>query len=233
MKKILILAILCASVGAHAGIAYDNTTTYTGFGYGAGGTISVGGILTTNMVLDDLTLAAGSAGQTLTTLKFSTVNFNALATTARMRLRFYNSDGASGGPGTQFAAVSFAATAIAPGATVWSSDFTSFGFVLPSNKIWTGVFFDNSGAANTTATELNNLGQAIFDPPTVGSSADTMFVTTTPSSFLANNPAGNFSNFGGNPHANFGWQLNSVPEPCTMIAAGLGLVAVVRRRKKA
>lgn len=233
-KQLLLLS--CAAVAglAHAGLAYDNTTSFSGFAAVAGGTTSVSGVLTTNMILDELTLDPTAAGQTLGVIKFTTANLNTSAVTARMRLRFFLQDGAGGAPGTALGGFSFAATSIASGVTLWTADVTANNFLLPSNKIWAGVFFDNSGAANTTAAQLDNMGQGLYNPPTVGSSADKDFVTSTPSSFLANNPAGTARNspFSANPVANYGWQINTVPEPASIVALGLGLAAFTRRRRK-
>lgn len=235
MKKLSILLALSAiGAFAHAGLVYDNTTSFSGFATTGGGTTAVSGILTTNMILDELNLTGWTAGDKLGVFKFTTANFNTGPTTARMRVRFFLQDGAGGAPGTALGGFSFAATAIASGVTVWSADVTANNFAITADKIWAGVFFDNNGAAATTAAELNNLGQAMYGPPTVGTSADMDFLTSTPSSFLANNPAGALRNspFAGNPAANYGWQINTVPEPASMIALAAGLGALARKRRK-
>lgn len=141
---------------------------------------------------------------------------------------------AGGALGTALGGFSFAATAIASGVTTWTADGTANNFAITSEKIWAAVFFGNGGAAATTAAELNNLGQAKFGPPAVGISADKDILTSTPSSFLANSPDDSLRNspFSGNPAANYGWQINTVPEPASMIAMAAGLAALARKRRK-
>ncbi|MBS1713671.1 MAG: PEP-CTERM sorting domain-containing protein [Armatimonadetes bacterium] len=231
MKKVLILASVAISVGANAQLVYDNTTSFMSSAFAAGGTTSVSGVLTTNIVLDDLNMTG--SGQ-LGAIKFAIANLNTSATTARMRLRFFQTDGTGGGPGTALGGVTFAATSIGTGVTLYSADLTANNIVLPSANLWVGFFFDNSGASGTTAAQLDKLGMGLYGPPTVGTSADKMFVSSTPGSFLSNNPAGTVFNspFGGNPAANFGMQFNVVPEPFSMLALGAGTVALARKRRK-
>lgn len=231
MRKLAILGLVVVAAGAQAQLIYDNTTTFSGFGVTSGGTTSVGGILTTNIILDDV--QATGSGQ-LGLIKWSVANFNTTATTARMRIRWFADDGAGGAPGTALGGFSFAASSIATGISVYSADLTASNFVLTSSHFYFGVFFDNSGASATTATQLNNLGQGLFDAPTVGSSADKDFLSSAPSSFLANNPAGTLrtSPFGANPNANYGNQFNVVPEPASMLALGTAVAALVAKRRK-
>jgi len=231
MKRVLLFSLAAASVCANAQLVYDNTSSFMSAAYAPGGTTSVSGVLTTNILLDDLNMT--SAGQ-LGAIKFAIANLNTAAVTARMRLRFFQMDGAGGAPGTALGGVSFAATSISSGVTMYSADLTANNIVLPASNLWVGFFFDNSGASGTTAAQLNNLGMGLFGPPTVGTSADKMFVSSAPSSFLSNNPGGSVFNspFGGNPAANFGMQFNVVPEPFSMVALGAGIVALARKRRK-
>ena len=113
--------------------------------------------------------------------------------------------------------------------------FHPTGVNVPSGTFWIGLTFDNnSGATGATDVQLNNLGMALFNPPTVGTSADTLFSTTAAGDFLVNNPAGSQFNFSGNPPANAFFGITVlVPEPSSFALAGLGAAALMifRRRK--
>src|SRR5262249_16854906 len=114
-----------------------------------------------------------------------------------------------------FSAISFAAN------TGSSFFFHPTGVNVPSGTFWIGLTFDNNaGATGATDTELDNLGMALFDPPTVGTSTDNAFETTAAGGFLVNNPAGPTFNLGGSPPANFffGVSVLSFP-PITLTPA--------------
>jgi len=110
---------------------------------------------------------------------------------------------------------------------------------MPGGTFWAGMTFDdNFGATGATLTQLDNLGMALFNSPTAGSSADAFFATTSAGSFTASNPAGGISHFGGSPPANFGFgfSVDVVPESTTGTAVALcGLVGLMlfRRRMQA
>ena len=239
MKKLSLLLALSAIAGAaNAQLvpAYDNTTTFAGSGYVNGGATATSAI--TTLVADDINFAAGSAGLGVRSFTFSVANFDTATFTARPRVRFYAADGTGGAPGTFIAGFSFNPISFAPGVgPVNTADFGAAtpAFTIPTNlKIWAGITFDNVGAT-ATAANLNNLGQGLYNPPTVGTSADQFFQTSASGSFLVNNPAGSVFNapFAGTT-ANFGWTFNvqAVPEPSAFAALGLGVVAVLRRRSK-
>lgn len=85
---------------------------------------------------------------------------------------------------------------------------------------WIGVEYENA----TTADDLplfagdGAVGQLIFGPPTKGSSQD----------FIADHQ-GIFS-FGGNPPANFGYELTTqVPEPLSVVMLAMGMILIRRR----
>jgi hypothetical protein len=215
------------------GPGYSNKTNFTGFGAANGGaTVTTTG---TVAVMDDLNFDAGSGavGQNLGILYFSV--FNGDATTdinARVRVRFFDTTGTGGGPGVNTLAVSFNPITFTHGqVTVFSSDFSTFNFVLPSS-MWAAEFFDGASGATATVAQLNELGQGLFNPPTVGTSQDRDFVTTAAGA-PGSNPAGTIrtSPFGGNPAANYGWEFNPVPEPASMAVLGIGALALIRRRR--
>jgi hypothetical protein len=223
-------------------VTYDNVTNFTGFGYANGGAANLAGNTITTLVADDITPAGSLGGQDITRFYFSVVNFNAAAVTARARVRFWNADGTAGAPGSYYSnpgAIGFTFNPILFGASsvsVFYTDLAANTFKMPSGTFWAGITFDNNtGGTGITAAQLNNLGQGIFDPPVVGSSADVAFQTTAAGSFFTiANPAGQLFNFGGQPKANFGWRFEAVPEPSTYVAIATGLFGVLglRRRRR-
>lgn len=194
--------------------AYANVTNFLGSAFANGGAAVLSGNAITRLVADDLVPAGGFGGLNVAGFSFSVANFGASATTARARVRFYLPDGAGGGPGTYFTGFSFNPIAFPVGVTLYSTTLAGQ-MTMPAGAFWAGMTFDNNtGGTGATAAQLDLLGQGIFDPPTVGSSADNMFVTTAAGSFTTSNPAGAFSNFGGNPPASFGWKFDAdLPVP--------------------
>lgn len=214
-----------------ANALYSNVTTFSGFGTTAGGSTASPTVLVTNQIADDINLPVGG---TVASYKFSVANFNSAATTARMRVRFYDSTGAGGGPGAILSAISFSPIAIPSGVTTFNTGpLLANQFPVPSGNLWASIFFDNSGASGTTATALDGLGLGTFNPVDLGSSLDRHF--TSP---VANQPYNgshpgtiSVSPFAGNPVANYGFELVAIPEPTTSLLAGAGLALLVRRRK--
>ena len=238
MKLKLTFAILVAgllSASAQELFIYRDLDTTGGQFFANGGAAVVGGNTITRLVADDITPLGGYSGQAISNIYFSVVNANGVAVSARPRLRMWGSDGAGGGPGTFIAGFTFNAISFAANSGS-SFFFHPTGVNVPSGTFWMGLTFDNnSGATGATAAQLNNLGMALFDPPSIGTSADTAFETTAAGDFLVNNPAGSSFNFGGNPPANFffGVSVVGVPEPSTIALAvlGLGGLMLFRRRR--
>jgi hypothetical protein len=202
--------------------------------YANSGAALVGANTITRLVADDITPLSGYAGQAIDNLYFSVVNANAVAVSARPRLRMWDADGAGGLPGTFVAGFTF--NAISFGANSASSYFFHpTGVNVPTGTFWIGLTFDNnSGATGATDVQLNNLGMALFNPPTIGASTDNAFQTTAAGDFLVNNPAGATFNLGGNPSANFffGVSVTQVPEPATLLLGGLGFVGLLLFRRR-
>ena len=232
-----------ASAQAANVVLYSDTTNFTGFATANGGAALISGLNTTKLIADDLTFSASSAGQSVLQFSFPVANLSAAAITARPRIRFYKDDN-SGAPGTYITGYSFTAFSIAPGVSTFFTTLPVGSFVLPTvapgaatETIWAGITYDNSGASTTTNAQLNNLGVGTFDPPTVGSSKASAFITSAASTGLASNPAGASFTLT-SAAASFSWELQvgaaAVPEPgavALLMGFGVSGAALLRRRK--
>ncbi len=206
--------------------AYSNITAFTGQALPQGPAQNQAGNIITRLVADDLNFARG-AGQEVVQFTFSVANFNTVQVAARPRARFWFPDGAGGGPGTYYngsnppANVGFTFNPVTfnPNSVVLLTATLAPGqMLIPGQTLWAGLTFDNNtGATGATQAQMSNLGQGIFDPPTVGHSQDRFFITAIAGSFFGtNNPAGNIQNLGGNPVANFGWEFQWKSPPVTI-----------------
>jgi hypothetical protein len=195
--------------------AYSNITTFTGSVFNNGGTANQGGNLITRLVADDLVPNPIYGGVDVVSFTFAVANLNGVQVSFRPRVRFWFADGVLGAPGTYYnipGPIGFTFNAIALGAGTVTLLTASLGpgvFSMPGVPFWAGITFDNNlGATGATLAQMDLLGVGLFDPPTVGSSADLMFQTTAAGSFFApNNPAGGTFNFGGTPVASVGWDF--------------------------
>jgi hypothetical protein len=213
---------------AYPGAAYSNVDNFSGASFVAGGAANQAGNTITRLAADDITPAAGFSGSNISRITFSVANLNSANVSARARVRFYNGDGTGGAPGTVLAGFSFNPISFAPGVSLFFFN-PGAAFNIPSGTFWAGMTFDdNTGATGATAAQLNNLGQGVFNPPVIGSSADQIFVTTGAGSFLAANPAGATQTIPGSV-ANLGWEF--VPAPGTLALLGLGGLMAARRRR--
>lgn len=212
-------------------IQYSNVTNYGGIGFWSSSTQSSGGNIISAFAADDVFFANAGAFQ-ISELRFSVFNFNAENVTARPILRFFDNNGTSGGPGTYLGGFELAAATFTGGGatSLFSVDLSGGPAIFTDGSLWAGIAFDNNfGATGATAVQLENLGQGLFSPPTVGSSTDRFFVSNELGNFTGNHPDGGFLDFSGFIPADFGWQFstfNPVPEPSAMLlvgAVGLGV----------
>lgn len=216
------LACSAGQVGAQVVTVYSNVTNFSGAAFAQGGAANQAGNTITTLAADNINL--GSPGVAIHGFTFSVANLNPAAVSARPRARFYDSNGAGGGPGTFLAGFTFNPINFGANSVNLFSSGNSVSplFTVPNTTFWAGLTFDdNGGTTGATLAQMNNLGQGIFNPPTIGSSTDVFFQTTSAGSFVANNPAGNLVNFGGTPVANFGWAFTGVPEPSTFVLGGV------------
>jgi hypothetical protein len=230
-------------------LLYDNTSSITGNFFANGGAATVGSTVATAMVADDITAGPGLGGLPVNSISFSLVNGNSASTAASVtfspELLFYQSDPTTGAPTTLITQINLNPITLSSFTgnlfTVSTSAAGGF-FTMPTGLFWAGIVFTDGGTGSATAAELNNLGQFLSGPPTLGSSADAFFISTAagPS---GPNPPGGFFNFGGTatgaPPGDFAWQFTSaVPEPSTLALSAVGGLVLVgvrltRRRRSA
>jgi hypothetical protein len=237
MRRALVLTglVLLALTPASPGqvVAYSNRTGTPAGAFPKGGATTQGANTITRYVADDISPDPTFVGLSVTQFTFTAANQNASAVSVRPRVQFFDTTGAGGGPGNLLLTLSFPQTNLVSGVSLLQSVPLAPGqFNLPST-FWAGVVFDdNNGTTGITAAQLNNLGQAVFNPPTVGSSFDVAWLSTN-AGIQGNNQAGTGFNFGGTPPANFGWefQVASVPEPGTLALMGVAAAAFAWRRR--
>jgi hypothetical protein len=204
---------------------YSNVTTFLGTGLTFGGTAAGqaqpgGGTgLLTSMACDDLSLSPGNpnGSYTLNELKFSLANFNTAAVSAAPTVLFYLPDGTAGGPGTVIDGVAFNPVSIGAGSvSILTANLSTLSpqisFALDANgdaTVWACTMLDDDGGSTgATLAQMDDLGAGLCNPPTVGSSADNLFVSNAPVLPPYANPAGSQGNFGGNPVANLCYELS-------------------------
>ncbi len=236
-----VVSLLALAGSAQAqGVLYDNTTNFLGQAFSNGNATNQAGNTITNVVADRITFTGG-AGQSILSFTFSVANLNTVAVSARPRVRFWQTDGAGGAPGTLISGFSFAAISFTAGNVgLFTANIAAGSLVVPgSGDMWAGITFDNNtGATGATIAQLNNLGQGLFNPPAIGSSNDSHWISAAAGSNFVSSPAGTITSspFAANPVANYGWQFVAAPEPGSLALlglGGLGALGVLRRRRRA
>lgn len=207
---------------------YSNVTTFLGQAIANGG--ATGGI--SRLVMDDARFTTNPNVSNVTTIRFAVANLNAAGQSVRARIRFWNADGPSLGPGlpnapgTYYApggvgtevGFSFNPFTFAPGVTTLTGTLGA-GFAVPAGTtttLWLGLTFDNVGTTTgATDTEVSLFGIGFFSPVDLGSSTDTLWETTAAGSFFTtSNPAGAALTTA-NPD-NAGWELVVTTLPVTL-----------------
>ncbi|MBX3118782.1 MAG: PEP-CTERM sorting domain-containing protein [Fimbriimonadaceae bacterium] len=236
-KFILTLGVFAVGAASQATICFDNVTAnFVGGGIAQGSSGVIGANTITRFFSQKLIVNPSFANKPVNRIQFSVANFNAVSVSARMRVRFHQTNGAGGGPGTLLVGFSFNPLTFGPGVTTVTGTLGA-GLVIPANnELWAGLALDNNaGTTGATQAQLDNMGQGLFgNPPSVGTTQDNVFFSNAPGDFLSNNPAGTMGpiTFNGANRA-LGWRLEAVPEPASMAVLGIGALALLRRRKKA
>lgn len=180
----------------------------------------------TTIVADDITPIAGHAGELVTSFSFSLYNYSTTSSTFNPTVYIY-SNSATNRPGTLLASIPLGSLTLAGNdANTFTSTNSGGFFNLPSGTFWAGMALDGA-----PADTLNNIGQYLSDPPTVGSSADVFFESNGQAT-NDNDPDGVLYSFGGSPIANFTWsfETTALPEPASLtLLAGVGTLLMRRR----
>ena len=218
------------------GATYSNVTNYTGFTVNNGGQGTFSGNTITAYLSDDIHMVA--AQPTVTGFKFtmsyvSSAPLDPAQISIRPRVRFHQTNGASGGPGSYITGFTFNPITIGKN-QIFVVTGTTAAFALPQN-FWMGICFDNNAnAAGAPATAMSKVGIGFFDPIDLGSSADKDFYSganVTGTAYNVNNPGGTVrtSPFAGAPLANYGWEI--IPSPSSLALLGMGGLIIGRRRR--
>ncbi len=173
----LLASIVSSPAQAAYTTLYDNTATFSGAGYAGGGATTIGNSISTTMVADDITAGAGLGGRSVDQFSFSVGNFNSTAVTASATVYFYNADPTTASPSTLITSLTFTPITFTAGVVqVFTYSSPTSLFTMPTGLFWAGISFSNlGGTTSATAAQLNNLGQGLYDPPSVGSSQDAFF----------------------------------------------------------
>src|SRR4051794_37098118 len=177
MRRAIVLAglLLVALTPASPGqvIAYSNHAGIPPGAFPNGGATLQGTNTITRYVADDISPNPAFVGQSVTQFTFSAANQNPTPVTARPRVQFFDTTGPGGGPGTLLLTLNIAPATLVSGVSLLQSAPLTPGHSVLPPPFWAGVVFDeNNGSTGIPLSELNTLGQGVFNPPLVGSSFD-------------------------------------------------------------
>jgi uncharacterized protein (TIGR03437 family) len=188
-------------------VVYQNTANPTGAGFTFSGHATLGSNLAANVDINMLTLAAGSAGQSISALSFLAYNSNSVAVEARPTMYIWAA-GDGGTPTTLLGSFVLPLTSLAASnQQALSLTLPGGGIIVPANgEIWAGIGFDNdNGASTIAATQLDNLGALTYHPATVGTDGPNAYFI--PPGASLNDPA--VIPFGSAFTANYGWTVQA------------------------
>jgi len=185
------------------------------------------------MVADDIVFSPSApVGYFINGFTYSAANQNAVAMTVDVVASFYQ-DTMPGVPGTLIASY-LTENVLLPAnqvVLIHRPIVAGYTFVVPvsGTRIWAGITFLTKNPNPGVTLQMDKLGQALYAPPTIGSSLDQYFISTGVNVGNSSNPLGTVTSFGGNPIADFAWEFTAtpVPEPMTWAMIGLGIAGTV------
>jgi hypothetical protein len=195
--------------GGPSGLLHSNISTYINQNFLNGGASGTGSAAITKLISGQLFLTAPG---TVNQAKFVVVNTLGTPVTARPLIRFHQTNGGGGGPGTFI--VGFTFNPITFPANQLTLVIADIGAAALPASVWAGITFDagGNGPALATLAQLNALGMGLFSPVDVGDINGQMFRTTSAGSFASNNPAGSQSANQGT----CGWELRTTDGGCCL-----------------
>jgi hypothetical protein len=229
-----VIAVFGASCEANADtVVYQNTTTAVS-AFVFNGAATVGSDLAANVDINELILAPGYGGSTVTSISFQADNFNSTAVQARPVMYVWAANGAGGTPGTLLGTFALPLEALTTGTTTLSYSIAPGSLLVPANDIiYAGIGFDNdNGASSISAAQLNDLGGLTYNPATIGTDGVQAY-------FVAPGGAVNDPSsiaFGGANAADYGFTVtaSTAPEPGVLslltLSAPLLLFGIRRAR---
>lgn len=245
MKPILIATVttlLTGGLSCYGATLYQNVNldfdplyiTQPVAAYAFGNPTDVNGDTMTDILVNEATLAPGSAGDQITSLSFLLFNANSAVPDTRFLIYVWAADGTSGNPGTLLGQFVIAQPYInGPGESYLTYNVTTPLIVPADGILWLGAALDNdNGASSVTNTQLVNMGGETYAPASFGTDAlDASYISAgTSLTDPSLNPLA--STYQGD----FGWVVTGdavpTPEPSTfrMMLLGVTVGALVWMR---